>query len=200
MQVNFLAHTLLTMYLIPSIRQSPKPRIICTTSCMQYQGKWDLSNANLGNLGYPNNKLYFQTWLTELQYRLSIRPIYKHITVLGVHPGYVKTNIWQPPAGTTSKSFPERAMEFFLKYLGIDAQQGSLTITNAATSKECGVEVRNLQAGKLGGKEGGMYMSRIWKEEPMPQTMNPECRLEIWEYVKKELKLEDRGLLKDLDT
>jgi len=199
-QVNFLSHVLLTMVLLPSIRQAPKPRIICTTSCMQYLGKWDLANANKGELGYPNNKLYFQTWLTELQCRLLIYANYKHITVLGVHPGYVKTNIWHRQTESTSKSWPERVMEFFLKYVGIDAQQGSLAITNGATAKECGVEVRQLQAGKMGGKDGGMYMNRIWKEEPIPQTTNPECCWKIWEYVNKELKLEEKGLLKDFDA
>lgn len=197
-KVNFLSHVLLTMVLLPSIRQAPGPRIICTTSCMQYLGQWDLANANSGRLSYPNNKLYFQTWLTELQYQLSIQDHYKHITVLGVHPGYVQTNIWHPLTDTKPKSWAERMLDFLLKYFGIDAQQGSLAITNGATAKECGVEARKLQVGGGNGKE--LYMNRTWKETPMPQTIHPECRREIWEYVNKKLTLQEKKLLEDFDT
>jgi NAD(P)-dependent dehydrogenase (short-subunit alcohol dehydrogenase family) len=195
--VNFLAHVFLTMILLPSIREARNPRIICTTSCLQYLGKFDLANVNSGINGYPNNKLYFQAWLTELQYRLSIHANYKHIAVLGVHPCYVKTNIWHPPQENTSVSFPDWVLNGLLKYVGIDAQQGSLAITYAATAKECGLEARKLHVGKESGKD--MYRSRIWKEEPMPQTMDPEHCWKIWEYVNKELKLEEKGLLKDFD-
>lgn len=103
-------------------------------------------------------------------------------------------------ASTTRKyffSFPDWVLNGLLKYVGIDAQQGSLAITYAATAKECGLEARKLHVGKESGK--GMYRNRIWKEEPMPQTMDPEHCWKIWEYVKKELKLEEKGLLKDFD-
>ena len=72
-QVNFLSHVLLTLTLLPSLAKASAPRILCTTSNMQYLGIFNLEgNANRGGeAAYPNNKLYFQTWLTELQSRLA---------------------------------------------------------------------------------------------------------------------------------
>jgi hypothetical protein len=65
---------------------------------MQYFGTFDLSNANTtaDRRSYLHNKLYFQTWLTELQFQLSSTPKLSHIAIHGVHPGFVNTGIWTP--------------------------------------------------------------------------------------------------------
>lgn len=75
-------------------------------------------------------------------------------------------------------------LKVLLRYVGIDAQQGSLAITHAATVVEFG--------------SGGRYYNRIWDATPMPQTRHPECRRQIWQFVGKELMLEDKGLLTEL--
>lgn len=141
------------MVLLPSIRDGLNPRIVCTTSCMHYIGKFDLENANKGGeKAYANNKLYFQTWLTELQYRLSRSANSRPISVIGVHPGYVQTNIWH----SATSSLREKILIVLVKYFAIDAQQGSLAITNAATAEDCGLEARSSAPT---GKE--MYRNRI---------------------------------------
>jgi NAD(P)-dependent dehydrogenase (short-subunit alcohol dehydrogenase family) len=98
-QVNFMSHVLLTLSLLPALAKASEPRVVCTTSCFHFLGKFDLSNFN-GELGltgaegvgfYQNNKLWFQIWLTELQRRLLQHDEYRHITVNGVHPGFVNT-------------------------------------------------------------------------------------------------------------
>ncbi|KAN0116769.1 NAD(P)-binding protein [Hyaloscypha variabilis] len=183
-QVNFASHVLLTMTVLPSLAKAPRPRIICTTSCMQYFGIFDLSNANSGKNAYANNKLYFQTWLTELQARMSNSSNYKHVSIQGVHPGFVSTNIWVRPGGQKKNtSWFATVVRFLLKHYAVDSQQGSLAITHAATVKKAGV---------------GGYFNRIWEAVPMPQTKNPECRRRVWEFVDEELKLEERGLLGEL--
>ncbi|KAL5349223.1 hypothetical protein ACLOAV_005511 [Pseudogymnoascus australis] len=197
-QVNFLSHVLLTLMLLPSLARSSQPRIVCTTSCMQYFGVFNLDNANSGKGSYPNNKLYFQTWLTELQFRMAKHNEYKHITIKGVHPGYVKTNIWVTPSRESPTSWDKRTLGFLLKYIGIDAQQGSLAITYAATAMESGG-----QNGLLGSTDQvcgaeGRYANRIWDEKPMPQTMHPDCRREVWDFVSEELKLGEKQLLNGL--
>jgi NAD(P)-dependent dehydrogenase (short-subunit alcohol dehydrogenase family) len=166
---------------------------------MQYFGVFDLANANSGRNAYANNKLYFQTWLTELQARMEKHAKYKHIMIQGVHPGYVKTNIWVAPQTTISEnttqqntrppkmramSWLEWSLRVLLRYYGIDAQQGSLAITNAAAAVDLA--------------SGGRYTNRIWEEKPMPQTMHPACRHQVWQFVSEELLLEDRGLLNEL--
>jgi hypothetical protein len=171
---------------------------------MQYFGVFDLANANSGRNAYPNNKLYFQTWLTELQARMEKHAKYKHIMIQGVHPGYVKTNIWIALQSATSEnttsenttqqntrppktrfmSWLEWSLRVLLRYYGIDAQQGSLAITNAAAAVDLAF--------------GGRYTNRVWEEKPMPQTMHPACRQQVWQFVSEELLLEDRGLLTEL--
>lgn len=194
-QVNFLSHVLLTLTLLPSLAKAPAPRILCTTSNMQYMGIFNLKeNANKGTeFAYPNNKLYFQTWLTELQARLAKNDKYKHIVVHGLHPGYVKTNIWSP----NPKTVGEWILTKLLPHVGITAQQGSLTITNAASSPALALE--NLKPDPKDGIVGAKFMNRIWECEPMPQTRHPECREMVWDFVDEELKLGEKNLLTGLE-
>lgn len=178
------------MLLLPSVKKAPAPRIICTTSCLHYAGHFNLANANSGKESYENNKLYFQIWLAELQSRMMQKAEYKHITIHGVHPGYVRSNIWQQDPKSGSMSPMEWVLRAPLKYLGIDTQQGSLAITHTATSPEWGC--------KTGRIPGGSYSNRIWQQEAMPHAKDPICRRAVWEFVAKELKLQERGLLNDL--
>lgn len=79
-----------------------------------------------------------------------------------------------------------------MKYIAIDSQQGSLAITYAATAPEWGLRQETANGKAIGG--GGRYCNRIWEEEPMPQTRDPECRRKIWEFVNEELKLDETWL------
>jgi NAD(P)-dependent dehydrogenase (short-subunit alcohol dehydrogenase family) len=203
-QVNFLAHVLLTLRLLPSLAKAPAPRVVCTTSCFHFLGTFNLANCNgkLGKTGaegvgfYQNNKLWFQVWLTELQRRLLQHNEYKHITVNGVHPGYVNSGIWNVnfKAGwsTEIRSGIAKLMAYFL---GINEQQGSLAILNAATGLEAGPDPEVQGVGEKGGLGGGRYFSRITDETPMPHTKDPDCRQRVWWKVNEELKLEEKGLL-----
>ena len=203
-QVNFLSHVLLTLRLLPSLAKAPAPRIICTTSCFHYLGRFDLRNCNgeLGGSGqegvqyYQNNKLWFQVWLTELQRRLLQHEEYRHITVQGVHPGYVNSGIWNV---NNKSGWFSGIIEWILKlaawFMGINMQQGSLAIINAATQHNAGPDPETQGIGEGGGRGGGRYFNRIWEEKPMPHTKDPDCRQRVWRKVNEELKLEEKGLL-----
>ena len=189
-QVNFLSHCLLTMRLLPNIAQSSYARIVCTTSCFHYPGIYDLADFNsekkrTGHSGvqyYQNNKLYFQIWLTELQHRLLQHEKYKHITINGVHPGWVNTGVWQLQGSKLKNATAGAALRFISSWMGIDPEQGSLAITNAAASVEA-------------GRAGGRYFNRIEEAEAMPHCRDPDARLRVWRKVNDELKLEEKGLL-----
>lgn len=133
-QVNFLAHVLLTLSLLPSLALAAEPRIVCTTSCFHYPGVWDTSYWN-GRAGdkedanlryYQQNKLLFQIWLTELQHRLLQHEQYKKITVNGFHPGYVNSGIWEVhnPNESWLTWAIEKVIKTLAKYLAINNQQG----------------------------------------------------------------------------
>ena len=180
------------MTILSSLARSEDPRIVCTTSSMQYFGTFDLLNANstADRRSYLHNKLYFQTWLTELQFQLSSLPTLSHIAIHGVHPGFVNTGIWTPHGAVeaTHLKIMDSLRYRIVGFLGVDPQQGSLAIVRAATAKDCSTMER-------GGQGGGKYFNRIWPAEPMPETTSPLCRRLIWDFVDKELCLEEKGLL-----
>ena len=185
-QVNFLSHVLITLRLLPSLARSPDPRIVCTTSCMHHLGIFDLEHWNgeperRGD-DYHNNKLYFQMWLTELQYRCLKHPEYRHIRINGVHPGFVHSGIWHE---AKSDNFAGRVLASILRNFAIDSQQGSFAITYAATSPEC-------------GRNGGKYLNRIWEAPSHPHCQDPDLRSALWIKLDEDLHLREKGLLEIL--
>jgi NAD(P)-dependent dehydrogenase (short-subunit alcohol dehydrogenase family) len=205
-QVNFLSHALLTLRLLPSLAQAEAPRVICTTSCFHFLGKFNLANFNgelgpkyAGNEGvsyYQNNKLWFQVWLTELQRRLLLHEKYRHITVNGIHPGYVASGIWHlNNSSSWFTAVKTTVVKIAAYFLGINEQQGSLAILNAATAPEAGPDPAVQGVGDPKGKGGGRYFNRIWEETPMPHTQDQDCRQRVWRKVNDELGLKEKGLL-----
>jgi NAD(P)-dependent dehydrogenase (short-subunit alcohol dehydrogenase family) len=203
-QVNFLSHVLLTLRLLPSLAKARAPRVVCTTSCFHFLGTFDLKNFNgeanvTGAEGvkfYQNNKLWFQVWLTEMQRRLLQHDEYKHITINGVHPGYVNSGIWE----LNNKDgwfvpLKTAVVKWAAYFLGIDSQQGSLAILNAATTPDAGPDPKIQGVGDASGKGGGRYFSRIWEEEAMPHCRDADCRQRVWRKVSDELRLQEKGLL-----
>nr|POE59138.1 retinol dehydrogenase 13 [Quercus suber] len=202
-QVNFLSHVLLTLNLLPSLAKASQPRIVCTTSCFHYLGKYSIANFNggpgLGGLDgvqyYQNNKLYLQIWLTELQHRLLQHDGYKHITVNGVHPGYVNSGIWNLAGKGVINAIKQFAVKTAANVVGITPQQGSLAITHAATDPQCGPNPTTQGVGGPEGKGGARYFNRIYEQDPMPHTQDRDARLRVWRKVNEELHLQEKGLL-----
>lgn len=193
-QVNLLSHVLLTLRLLESLSQSAAPRIVCTTSCHHFLGKYDIDHFN-GDTGmkgesYANNKLYYQMWITEFQRRLLSHEKYKHITVNGVNPGYVNTGIWK----TSKATLLNRFLQYLARNLAITPKQGSYGIVYVATSVEYGPNLAVQGVGSLEGKGGGHYVNRIWKATPMPYCLDARARLDVWAKISQELCLEAKGL------
>ncbi|KAK8216620.1 hypothetical protein HDK77DRAFT_176752 [Phyllosticta capitalensis] len=202
-QINFLSHVLLTLRLLPAIAKAHAPRIICTTSCFHYLGVFNLEDCN-GDIGmcgpsgilyYRNNKLFMQIWQAELQRRLLQHPQYRHITVQGVHPGYVYSGLWNMNYASFMRPIKELLLKYYAWWYGISAQQGGLAIVNAATCPEAGPDPKVQGVGVEGGRGGGRYWHRIWEDEPMPHVLDPDCRCRLWRKVNDELKLKEKGLL-----
>jgi NAD(P)-dependent dehydrogenase (short-subunit alcohol dehydrogenase family) len=202
-QINFLSHVLLTLRLLPAIAKAKAPRITCTVSSMLYNGEFNVMNFN-GELNrpgrdgvqfYSNNKLWFQTWLTELQRRLLQHEQYKHITINGVHPGFVNSEIWNLTFDSWSTPLKIAFYKSLAYFFAIDSQQGSLCILHGATALDAGPDPRIQGVGIPGGRGGGQFYARTTALEPMPQTKDPDCRNRVWRKVNDELKLQEKGLL-----
>ncbi|QDS75596.1 hypothetical protein FKW77_006337 [Venturia effusa] len=202
-QVNFLAHVLLTLKLLPALAKAEMPRVVCTVSSQLYHGEFDIGNFN-GELNRPgkdgvqfynNNKLWFQTWLTELQRRLLQHKEYRHITINGVHPGFVNSEIWNLEFDSWTGPLKVALYRTMAHFFAIDSQQGSLCILHGAISVIAGPDPDIQGVGIEGGKGGGRYFSRTREEEPMPHTRDPDCMNRVWRKVNEELGLAKKGLL-----
>lgn len=139
---------------------------------------------------YRNNKLFFQMWLTELQSRLIRHPSYMGITVNGVNPGFVSSSIWTP-----IEDIGGRSLQFLLRYVAITPEQGSMAITNAATSPEFGPDPKTQGIGAPNGRGGGKYINRIWEAPPKRHVNDPELRSQVWIKTAEKLNLAEKGLL-----
>jgi hypothetical protein len=129
---------------------------------------------------YGNNKLYYQMWVAELQERLSKQPLYEHIVVNGVHPGYVNSGIWST---ATIQTRTDKILQLLARWFAITSYQGGLALVNAATNERL-------------GKVGGLYINRIWESTPMPYCEHKPSRLMLWEKLDQALGLTEKGLLK----
>lgn len=202
-QVNLLSHVLMTLSLLPALAKSREARVVCTTSSFHYFGIYDMRNfdsmAGVASPGgvqlYKNNKLYFQIWLCELQYRLIQHKQYKHITINGFHPGYVSSNIWILNFNPWLRLLQQWLLIRASKLFGITSKQGSMALVFLATAPECGADPALQGVGHGDGKGGGRYFNRIWEEESMPHCRDRDARLRVWRKVDQELQLKASGLL-----
>jgi len=142
---------------------------------------------------YQNCKLYFQMWITELQSRFLKHPEYLHITINGVHPGFVASGIWD--ILKNDNGIAERILNFLLRFVAITSQQGSFAITNAATNPVFGPDPKTQGVGQAVGRGGGKYINRIWEAVPKAHCDDPEARSKVWRKLDEELHLEEKGLL-----
>ncbi|KAI7535579.1 hypothetical protein KC331_g11952 [Hortaea werneckii] len=207
-QINFLAHCLLTFLLLPCLAQTPDPRIVCTTSNLQFFASVDaLEHFDSGGLSsgdslYGNNKLFLQIWISELQNRLdrAEEEGYRRIRIDGVHPGTADTGIWhrQDTAVDRSgvngwlKKLPDRAFKWLASFSIISPEQGAYAIVNAAIKAR--EEVGEERAEGVGGG-GGKYFNRIWETEPMPHCSDPRTREFVWRKTLEELRAYDQDLV-----
>ncbi|KAI7280765.1 hypothetical protein KC345_g4565 [Hortaea werneckii] len=212
-QVNFLAHCLLTFLLLPSLARTPDPRIVCTTSNLQFFAsvdaleRFDSGGLRSGESLYGNNKLFLQIWLSELQQRLDSaeEERYRGISIDGVHPGTADTGIWHrqdaaAEGGGVSgwlKRLPDRAFKQLASLSVISPEQGAYAIVNAATKSRGEVEEGRVE-GEAGG--GGKYFNRIWETEPMPHCSDARTREFVWRKTLEELRAYDQDWVSQLPS
>lgn len=194
---------LITLRLLPSLKQSKAPRIVNTTSAAHLTGEYSLDNWKPGLWTqshhnpaiYGSSKLYNQCWLTELQSRLIQNEEYKKITIQGVHPGFVNTAI----LGKTQEGgiLLKVALALVTRFT-IDPEQGSNCITHAATAPEAGSDPALQGIGASEGRGGGRYWDQTYEVEPHPYVRDRDARGRVWRKAAEELKLAEKGLLEGL--
>ncbi|EPQ27563.1 uncharacterized protein PFL1_04701 [Pseudozyma flocculosa PF-1] len=145
--VNFLSHTLITFYVLPSMRYSAAPRIVNTCSCFHAGGQLDFANFNnekhtpggqSGVQWYCDTKLRLLMWTVELQERLSRSDDYRHVIAHGVHPGFVGSNIWNNPNFQLTPLVTPLLRRLISRF-SITPRQGAFVLIHAALCPDLGL-------------------------------------------------------------
>ena len=160
--VNHLNYFLLTSMLLDVLRSSSPSRIINVSSSSHHNGPMDFEDLQLRH-GYGGYRAYGRSKLANLlfTYELARRLEGTGVTVNGMHPGMVVTNLVanNGPLG--------RLYNLFLRLAGRSVQSGARTITYLASSTD--VE-----------KVSGKYFVDQAPVSSAPDSYDEDAALRLW--------------------
>ncbi|CAG2115635.1 unnamed protein product, partial [Medioppia subpectinata] len=118
---NHLGHFLLTLSLLPLLREAPKARIVTVSAALHIYGKIHFENINLRNgaynplLGYTQSKLANILFTQELARRLGSNST---VTAYSLHPGVIMTELQRNLSNI---------LRYFLSYFVVSTEMGVQT-------------------------------------------------------------------------
>ncbi|KAH8834277.1 hypothetical protein DL96DRAFT_488592 [Flagelloscypha sp. PMI_526] len=200
---NILAHYLLTLLLLPHIRQNG--RIINTTSGLHYNStNFEISDldwskhltasglmegrpikpASLSIDIYDRTKCLQVIFTRELQLRLEQSEIYKKkgITVHTYHPGVVRSAIWYRDDLISLSKFSKNAMVFMAQVFGVSTTEGAATAIHLAISDSA-------------AKTPGLYWYHMRVASPHRLVENSQIRKAIFDQMAVEAELKESSKL-----
>jgi len=109
--VNHLAPMLLTLELLPALKAAPKARVINTSSGAHRRNILDLEDLEFRRQEYNGISTYSQSKLCNILFSLQLkeRLAETNITVNTVHPGYVKSSLFDQMGPRSFESVPTSA-------------------------------------------------------------------------------------------
>ncbi|XP_054152540.1 retinol dehydrogenase 12-like [Oppia nitens] len=175
---NHLGHFLLTMLVLPLLRNSPKARIVNLTSVGHNYGVIDFNDIHTLNKPYDMWEVYGQSKLANILFTRELARRLGNdssINVYAVHPGGVRTDI------ARNLTFQ---MKVFMNVLGqvilISAKSG------AQTSLYCAID-------EALDNETGYYYENCHRNDKLaPKTKDDETAQRLWELSAQLVKLEDQ--------
>lgn len=111
LQVNHLGPMLLTLLLLPLLEKSQKARIINTTSGAHRRNILDFDDIEWRNKPYDGVSTYSQSKLFNILFSLHLKKLLagKDISVNTVHPGFVKTALFDKMGQRNWSGVPDAA-------------------------------------------------------------------------------------------
>ena len=132
--VNHLAHMLLTLELLPMLKEKNNSRVVTVTSGVQYFGKIKWNDLQ-GKLKYDRWASYAQSKLANVMFGLELNSKLKEsnskTSSLLAHPGFARTNL-QPKSVEANQSKQEKFAYKLMDPMFQSAKMGALPQIAAA--------------------------------------------------------------------
>tara|TARA_B100000700_G_scaffold319166_1_gene413829 strand:+ start:797 stop:1702 length:906 start_codon:yes stop_codon:yes gene_type:complete len=180
--VNHLAHMLLTLELLPMLKENNSSRVVTVTSGVQYFGKikWDDLQ---GNIKYDRWESYSQSKLANVMFGLELNSKLKEnnskISSLLAHPGLARTNL-QRKSFKANKSWQEELAYKLMDPIFQSAKMGASPQIAAA-----------LLPGAKGGEQYGPrfnFRGFPKKCRNAPRALDKKSRKRLWEISENLIK------------
>jgi len=173
--VNHLAHMLLTLELLPMLKEKNNSRVVTVTSGVQYFGKIQWDDLQ-GNIKYDRWASYAQSKLANVMFGLELnsklRNNNSNTSSLLAHPGFARTNL-QPKSVKANQSWQEELAYKLMNPMFQSAKMGALPqITAAALPSAKGGE-------QYGPRFNFRGLPKICKNAP--KALNQNSRKRLWE-------------------
>ena len=180
--VNHLAHMLLTLELLPMLKERNNSRVVTVTSGVQYFGKiqWDDLQGELKYdrwASYAQSKLANVMFGLELNFRLKEENS-KTFSLLA-HPGFARTNL-QPKSVKANQSWQEELAYKLMDPMFQSARMGALPQITAAT----------LPSAQGGEQYGPKFNFRGFPKicRNAPKALNQNSRRRLWNISERLIK------------
>ncbi len=151
--VNYLAHFVLTMLLLPLLKKSGEPRVISVSSVAHESGRIEFDNLN-GERNFSGYGAYANSKLADALFAAELARREPWLTSNSLHPGVIDTKLLH--AGFNMKGAPVAV--------------GARTHVYLATSPD----VKGVS---------GKYFYNCKPSQPSPQAKDPQLARQLWEWA-----------------
>ena len=177
--VNHLAHMLLTLELLPMLKEKNNSRVVTVTSGVQYFGKIQWDDLQ-GKLKYDRWASYSQSKLANVMFGLELNLKLKEnnskTSSLLAHPGFARTNLQRNSVKENQSWFEELAYKI-MDPMFQSAKMGALPQIAAAT----------LPNAKGGQQYGPRFNFRGYPKicKNATKALNQKTRKRLWDTSEK---------------